>query len=75
MPKWEDITDVLNAKGKRNLKIGQVLMFDNEGIPIHLKIMRKYKGKVWAKHTHLYTGAELNRKAKKLNDAIRPEET
>jgi hypothetical protein len=72
MTKWERIDDVLNAKGKRNLKIGQVLMFDNDGIPIHLKIMRKFKGKVWAKHTHLYTEAELSSKIKRIKrDRIR----
>lgn len=71
---WEDITDVLTKDGAAKLKIGQVLMFNNEGIPIHLKIMRKFKGKVWAKHTHLYTEAELHKKIKrqrKKDNAVR----
>jgi len=47
--KWEDITPDLTKKGQRELKVGQVLIFDYEGSPIHLKIMRKSHGKVWAK--------------------------
>lgn len=57
---WEDITDVLTVKGKKKLKVGQVLIFNYEGSPIHLKIMRKYKGKVWAKHVYLYKESEVN---------------
>ena len=43
-----NITDDLNAKGRR-LPIGKVLIFDYEGSPVYLKIMRKKDGKVWAK--------------------------
>jgi hypothetical protein len=60
MGKWEDITDVLTKKGQKELKIGQILMFDYEGSPIHLKIMRKFKGKVWAKKTYAYTPEEAD---------------
>ena len=33
-----------------DVKVGQVLQFDFEGSPIVLKIMRKSKGQIWAKH-------------------------
>lgn len=46
---WLNITDELTAKGKKRLKVGQVLIFDFEGSPIYLKIMRKERGRVWAK--------------------------
>ena len=57
--KWEDITDILTDEGKENLKVGQVMIFEFEGSPLHLKIMRKYKGKVWAKRTYLYKPEEV----------------
>ena len=56
---WQDISDILTVKGKKNLQVGQVLIFDYEGSPIHLKIMRKYKGKVWAKEIYLYKLSEV----------------
>lgn len=59
MAKWEDITDILTDEGKERLEVGQVLMFDYEGSPLHLKIMRKYKGKVWAKKNYLYKVEEV----------------
>ena len=59
MTKWEEISDVLTKPGAKKLKVGEVLMFDYEGSPVHLKIMRKHNGKVWAKRTHLYTPEEL----------------
>lgn len=59
MAKWEDITDILTDEGKERLEVGQVLMFDYEGSPLHLKIMRKYKGKVWAKKNYLYRPEEV----------------
>lgn len=46
---WLKITDDLTAEGKQKLEINQVLMFDFEGSPVYLKIMRKSKGEVWAK--------------------------
>ena len=44
----------------KNVRAGQILIFDYEGSPLHLKIMRLAKGKIWAKYTHLYTEEELN---------------
>ena len=58
--KWLDITPDLTKKGQRELKVGQVLMFDFEGSPTHLKIMRKHKGRVWAKQIRLYTPQEAD---------------
>lgn len=43
-----DITDELNTNGRR-LAVGKVLIFDFEGSPVYLKIMKKSKGRVWAK--------------------------
>jgi len=56
---WIDITSELTKKGQRDLKIGQVMIFDFEGSPVHLKIMRKRNGKVWAKRNYLYTPDEV----------------
>lgn len=43
-----NITNELNYKG-RKLAVGKVLIFDFEGSPVYLKIMRKAKGQVYAK--------------------------
>lgn len=43
-----DITNDLTKEGIKKLKVGQVLMFDFEGSPVYLKIMKK-NDKVWAK--------------------------
>lgn len=59
MSQWEDITDVLTKDAQKGLKVGQVLIFEFEGSPLHLKIMRKYKGKVWAKKNYLQTIEEF----------------
>ena len=45
---WVDLTPELTKEGKK-LPVGKVLMFDYEGSPTYLKIVRKHKGKVWAK--------------------------
>ena len=58
--KWLDITEELNDEGKKSLKAGDVLMFDFEGSPLHLRVMRKSRGKVWAKRTYLYTPEEAD---------------
>jgi hypothetical protein len=44
-----NITDDLSAKGRKLVEVGQVLMFDFEGSPVYLKIMRKSNDQVWAK--------------------------
>ena len=46
---WLNLTNDLTAEGKKKLKVGQVMMFDFEGSPVYLKIMRKVRGKVYAK--------------------------
>lgn len=35
--------------GTRKIKVGEMLIFDYEGSPVYLEIMRKNKGGVWAK--------------------------
>lgn len=55
--KWIDITEDLTEQGKKDLKVGQVLMFE----VVSLKIMRKRHGKVWAKEIAMYTPEEANR--------------
>lgn len=59
MGKWIDLTPDLTEKGLKELMVGQVLMFRYEGSETHLKIMRKHKGKVWAKETYLYRPEEV----------------
>jgi hypothetical protein len=44
-----NITSDLTLVGRRKIKLGEVLMFDYEGSPVYLKIMRKTKDGVWAK--------------------------
>lgn len=43
-----NISNELTKEG-RKLPLGKVLIFDFEGSPVYLKIMRKQKGEVWAK--------------------------
>lgn len=61
MSEWLDVTDDLPI----DVEVGQVLIFDFEGSPIHLKIRRKYKGKIWATKTRLYTPEEFKQLGKK----------
>lgn len=42
---WLNVTDDLPI----DVEVGNTLSFDFEGSPVVLKIMRKDKGKVWAK--------------------------
>lgn len=58
--KWVDISSELTDKGKQELQTGQVLIFNFEGSPIHLKIVRKARGKVWAKRVRLYSHEEIS---------------
>jgi hypothetical protein len=53
--KWIDITSDLSEQGRKGLKTGQVLMFSK----IHLRIVRKAKGKVWAKRVFMYKPEEV----------------
>lgn len=39
----------LTKEGQKKVKVGQILMFDFEGSPTYLKIMRKDSEGVWAK--------------------------
>lgn len=55
MGSWIDITDDLTPKGRNEIRVGQVLMFTK----VHLKIMRKFKGKVWAKRVFMYRPEEV----------------
>lgn len=57
--KWINLTDDLTEKGKKELKVGQVMIFDYEGSKTYLKIMRKRKGKVWAKEIQMYRPEEV----------------
>lgn len=43
---WLNVTNDLPV----DVELNQILRFDFEGSPVVLKIMRKDKGKVWAKH-------------------------
>lgn len=63
---WLDVTEDLPI----NVKVGQVLIFDYEGSPVHLKIMRKKDGKVWAKRTYIYLPDEVQITDKNKIDKI-----
>ena len=43
-----DLTDDL-TEGGRKLSVGEVLIFDFEGSPVYIKIMKKKAGKVYGK--------------------------
>lgn len=60
-----EITSELTKKGIRELKVGQVLMFDNNTeFGLQLKITRKTKDRVWAKEVYLYKPEEVGTKDK-----------
>lgn len=66
---WIDLTPELTEEGIENLNIGDVLFFNYEGSEITLKIMRKHKGKVWAKSVIMYKPDEVEVKDNsKIND-------
>ena len=46
---WINLTRDLTKKGIKTLNVGQVLMFDYEGSPDYIKIMRKEGGEIWGK--------------------------
>ena len=58
--KWLDLTPELTKEGQAKLKVGQILIFNKDGQPIHIKIMRKHKGKVWGKYTYIYLPEEVD---------------
>lgn len=50
--KYIDITDILTKKGVKDIKSGEkgdILGFNYEGTQRRFKVMRKSKGRVWAK--------------------------
>lgn len=51
---WIDLTPELTEEGKARVNVGNVLIFKQNDVKTYLKIMRKYKGKVWAKEIYLY---------------------
>lgn len=59
---WIDLTKEagLNKRAYRELPVGKVLVFTLEGSETHLKIMRKYKGKIWGKEVFLYKEEEVS---------------
>ncbi len=58
--KWIDMTPDLTEKGLKELQVGQVMIFEFEGSKTYLKIMRKHKGKVWAKEIQLYRPDQID---------------
>lgn len=56
---WEDITDVLTPEGAHRVQVGQVLMFRFEGSRNDLRVMRKSRGKVWAKLIETHSPDEV----------------
>jgi len=68
---WIDLTEELTAEAFESLNIGEVLMFTFEGSPLHIKIMRKTKDKIWGKVTYLYTPEEFEKEGAKILEAER----
>lgn len=62
--KWFDITDDITDEAAKTLQVDDVLMFNYEGSPLHLKIMRKRNGRVYAKENYLYLPDEVEVKDK-----------
>jgi hypothetical protein len=56
---WIDLTPELTEEGIERLNVGEVLFFNYEGSEITLKIMRKARGKVWAKSVIMYKPDEV----------------
>lgn len=61
---WIDLTPELTEEGQEKVKVGEVLIFNYEGSKTMLKIMRKYKDKVWAKEIWLYRPDQIEIKDK-----------
>lgn len=58
---WLDITEELTEEGFEKLLVGQVMIFNHpKAGPIHLKIKRKFKGKIWAQRMYLYAPEEVD---------------
>jgi hypothetical protein len=59
MSKWVDLTNDITPEGRDSLKVNQVLIFNDRGIPVHIKIMRKTKDKIYGKLMYLYHPDEV----------------
>jgi hypothetical protein len=59
MSKWIDLTNDITPEGKDNLEVNQVLIFNDNGVPVHIKIMRKTKTKIYGKMMYLYHPDEV----------------
>lgn len=44
-----NITADLTAEGRKKVKVGQLLIFNFEGSPVYLEVMRKSAGQVFAR--------------------------
>jgi hypothetical protein len=62
---WIDLTPDLTEEGQQRLNVGEVLIFNYEGSKTNIRIMRKYKGKVWGKEVQLYRPDQITVEDKK----------
>lgn len=51
---WMEVTEDLTEAGIEKLAVGDILRFDQGGDLYELKIMRKNKGRIWAKPVVTY---------------------
>lgn len=60
-PSNMEIGDQLTEEGIQRLKVGQVLIFDYEGSPLHLKItkLNRKSHKCWVKDVTLYKESDI----------------
>jgi hypothetical protein len=61
---WIDLTPDLTEEGQQRVNVGEVLIFKQNDVKTYLKIMRKHKGKVWAKEIYLYRPDQIQIKDK-----------
>lgn len=64
MKKWEEISELLTDKAKKELKTGQVLIFEQEGSKVEWKVRRidRKRNKFYIAPVYLMTPEELNKK-------------
>ena len=62
---WLDLSEDLTEEGQQRVNVGQVLIFKQNDVKTYLKIMRKHKGKVWAKEIYLYRPDQIGIEEKK----------
>lgn len=56
---WENMTDIFTPEGLQKIKVGQVMMFNLDGVRNEYRIMRIKNGKVWGKKVITYHPSQV----------------